>query len=56
MSTFLDALVGTSFNGGCDDCGARHKLAKDPSGIYVLTIEHDPTCPALAAMERRQYR
>ncbi len=56
VSTFLDALLGTSFDGGCDDCGARHQLAKDSSGIYVLTVEHDPTCPALAAIERRRSR
>lgn len=45
----LDALVGCPpIPGGCPDCNAEVTLERDESGVYHITIHHDPTCPMLA--------
>ena len=49
----LDALLGGRIPGGCDDCDAYQELSTDGSGIYVLAIRHDDTCPWLQARERK---
>jgi hypothetical protein len=41
----LDGLVGIQQRGGCDDCLADQEITLDPTGIYVLTIRHDNSCP-----------
>lgn len=53
---WLDGLVGASSPGACDDCGASQSMSKDSSGIYVLTVAHDDTCPELARREKRTDR
>ena len=56
MRDALDALVGSTMLGGCDDCHAEQTMRRDESGVYVLQIAHDPTCPTLRKMERRRRR
>ena len=51
---WLDAMVGSRSSGGCPDCHAEQSFSRDKSGIYHLLIEHDPSCPTLARIERRQ--
>jgi hypothetical protein len=38
--------------GGCDDCDAWQTLTGS-SGVYVLGVHHDDTCPTYLAMRRR---
>ncbi len=45
----LDHLTGRRLPGGCDDC---HAYQHAP-GLYLLTVHHDPTCPAYQAMRPR---
>ncbi len=45
--------VGVDLLGGCDDCGAFHRLERDDLGLYHLRIYHDDMCPAYRAMRRR---
>ena len=33
-------------------CQAVRSLSRDDDGIYHLLVEHDPTCPRLAQIER----
>ena len=40
----------------CPDCRADLTLDKDASGIYVLVIAHDLTCPWMTARERSLWR
>ena len=49
---WLDALMGSRSSGGCPDCDAEQSFSRDNDGIYHLLIEHDPTCPRLARIER----
>lgn len=51
---WLDDLVGKSSVGGCDDCAAVQTMSRDEWDVYHLLIEHDPTCPTLARIERSQ--
>jgi len=48
----LDDLVNRLLGGGCDDCGACQTLTTDGAGIYVLTVEHEHSCPYLAGVTR----
>lgn len=48
----LDELGGRRSPGGCPDCLAAQSLSCDTDGIYHLLVEHDPTCPRLARIER----
>ncbi len=43
----LDALVGRRVLGGCDDCTAYQTVSRCADGVYLLTVHHDATCPAL---------
>lgn len=45
----LEALPDQPIPGGCDDCDAVQRLTTDGTGIYVLTVFHDDTCPWLNA-------
>jgi hypothetical protein len=38
-------LLGIRFAGGCPDCDAWQEMRRQPDGVYVITISHDPTCP-----------
>ena len=49
--SFLAALLDQRIPGGCPDCDAYQELTTDGSGIYVLTVRHDDTCPFLNARE-----
>lgn len=51
---WLDSLVGSRASGGCEDCNAIQSMSRDEFGIYVLSVEHDATCPTLASIERRK--
>ncbi|QGF24742.1 hypothetical protein [Raineyella fluvialis] len=48
----LDALVGRSFPGGCDDCHAYQTMTRDSSGIYRVTTYHDNSCPYFRGVTR----
>lgn len=48
----LDALLGGRIPGGCDDCDAYQELTTDGSGIYVLAVRHDASCPYLQGVTR----
>lgn len=41
----LVALDGAHIPGGCDDCDAYQTLETDASGVTVLTVHHDDSCP-----------
>lgn len=47
----LDAMTGHRMPGGCDDCTA-HQALDVVSGVYVLTVHHDDTCPSYRGMTR----
>lgn len=47
----LEDFVNKRVAGGCDDCDAYQEITTDGSGIYVLAIYHDATCPYLNARE-----
>jgi hypothetical protein len=54
MTTFdelFKKVKGQEIAGGCDDCNAFQRLAKDGDGIWVLTTFHDETCPWLLARQ-----
>lgn len=34
----------------CPDCHSEQQLAEEAPGVLVLTVQHDPTCPAYVAM------
>jgi hypothetical protein len=34
----------------CPDCSADTRLTEEAPGVYVLTVEHDDTCPTYRAM------
>jgi hypothetical protein len=41
----LAALDGAHIPGGCDDCDAYQTLETEGSGVSVLTVHHDASCP-----------
>ena len=45
VSSVLDALTGHPMPGGCDDCTAYQRVTRHDTGVYVLTVHHDDTCP-----------
>ena len=45
----LGQLEGENIPGGCSDCNAFQRFAKDEDGIWTLTTYHDNTCPWLLA-------
>ncbi len=49
----LDGLAGRRLPGGCDDCTAYQTIEQQASGVYVLLVHHDDTCPAYRAMPTR---
>lgn len=40
----LRQLAGRRVPGGCGDCDAYQVMTED-SGVFVLTVHHDDTCP-----------
>jgi hypothetical protein len=48
----FEALLDQRIPGGCDDCDAYQQLTTDGSGIYVLAVRHDATCPWLSQRDR----
>jgi hypothetical protein len=46
-SSALEHLTGHRLPGGCDDCAAYQTVTRVADGLYVLTVHHDDTCPAL---------
>ena len=38
----------------CPDCDAENKLTRDPSGVWLLAVHHDATCPTFQAILRRR--
>jgi hypothetical protein len=40
--------------GGCPDCDAYQTLTED-SGVWIVGVHHDDTCPNLAAIEKRRH-
>ena len=48
----LDAMTGHRMPGGCGDCTAFQTLDRHDSGVYVLTVHHDDTCPTYRGMTR----
>jgi hypothetical protein len=52
LHSSLDAMTGRRLPGGCDDCDAYQVMSQCADGLYVLTVHHDETCPALADNER----
>lgn len=37
--------------GGCADCSADQTMRTVAPGVFVLSVAHDPGCPAMAARE-----
>ncbi|MDP9431752.1 MAG: hypothetical protein M3P91_03275 [Actinomycetota bacterium] len=55
-SSALDGLTGRRLPGGCDDCTAFQTVEQQASGVYVLLVHHDDTCPDYRAMCTRGTR
>ena len=50
-----DVLLAASVAGRCPDClSEADLLAEGPPGVWGLVVRHAPSCPFLAAQERRQ--
>jgi hypothetical protein len=49
----FEALLDQRIPGGCDDCDAYQQLTTDGSGIYLLEVFHDDSCPYLSRIEGR---
>lgn len=47
----LGPLDGLDLPGGCPDCTATQTVRAIRAGLWWVDILHEPTCPALAAME-----
>jgi hypothetical protein len=47
----LEQLEGQDVAGGCEDCSAFQRVARDRDGIWVLTTFHDEGCPAYKTMK-----
>jgi hypothetical protein len=43
---------GDRIPGGCPDCNAYRELMEVASGVAVLAVFHDDTCPMLAAIAK----
>ncbi len=55
VSVPADVLLTASVAGRCPDCPSEADLlAEGPPGVWGLVVRHDPSCPFLAAQERRQ--
>lgn len=54
--TTLDRLheqvEGQRLPGGCDDCDAYQTLDKHDSGVFMLAVHHDDTCPFYRGLNR----
>ena len=50
----LGGFTGRRLHGGCDDCHAYQTIEQQASGVYVLTVHHDSTCPAYRALRPRR--
>jgi len=46
VPSVLDAMTGHRMPGGCKDCSAYQTLDRHDTGVYILTVHHDDTCPA----------
>ncbi len=50
--SMLAAMAGRRLPGGCEDCDAYQTVTRHPDDawgrVFVLTVHHDDTCPALA--------
>lgn len=53
VPSVLDAMTGHRMPGGCDDCTAFQTLDRHDSGVYLLTVHHDDTCPSYRGMTSR---
>src|SRR4051794_18535850 len=51
-ASYLDRMTDKRIPGGCDDCDAHQTVEKQDDGLYVLTVNHDETCPTLKARRR----
>lgn len=45
VPSVLDSMTGHRLPDGCDDCTAYQTLDRHDTGVYVLTVHHDDTCP-----------
>lgn len=52
VSNVLDQMTGHRMPGGCDDCTAYQTLDRHETGVYLLVVHHDDTCPAYRALPR----
>jgi hypothetical protein len=50
----FEGLLDQRIPGGCDDCDAYQELTTDGSGVYMLAIRHDNTCPWLAQHDHQK--
>lgn len=50
----LGPLEGAEIPGGCDDCDAYQTVEAVQSGVWVLTVHHDDSCPTWMAIQRRR--
>ncbi len=48
----LDELLDQSIPGGCPDCGAIQRLTTDGTGVYMLEVRHDDSCPYFGRVTR----
>lgn len=51
-ASVLDQMTGHQMPGGCDDCTAYQTLDRHVTGVYLLVVHHDDTCPAYRALPR----
>ena len=48
----FEALLNQRIPGGCEDCDAYQVMTTDGSGVYVLEVRHDDSCPYLRRVTR----
>lgn len=47
------AAAGGRLPGGCHDCTAHQTITEPKPRVFVVTVHHDPTCPALRGVTPR---
>jgi hypothetical protein len=53
ISDLFESMAGRRIPGGCDDCDAYQEMTKQ-HGIYVMTVNHDDTCPTWQQIRARR--
>ena len=53
LGDVLAALNAIEFDGGCDDCPAYQTIKTVRSGVHVVTVHHEDSCPTWGSIRHR---